>query len=72
MSRSQTNVGKLFKAIPPTEDMYVYQNNGLTFEDARAGLELLLGLDYNNNDSPNLCAPLFFAFATTVYFCNLK
>lgn len=27
-------LGKLFKAIPPTEDMYVYQNNGPTFEDA--------------------------------------
>ncbi|KAI0277804.1 Oxysterol-binding protein [Russula aff. rugulosa BPL654] len=27
-------LGKLFKAVPPTEDMYVYQNNGPTLEDA--------------------------------------
>ncbi|KAH9990363.1 Oxysterol-binding protein [Russula vinacea] len=27
-------LGKLFKTIPPTEDMYIYQNNGPTFEGA--------------------------------------
>lgn len=27
-------LGKLFKALPPTEDVYVYQNNGPTFDSA--------------------------------------
>jgi len=27
-------LGKLFKALPPTEDVYVYQNNGPAFESA--------------------------------------
>jgi len=32
--RLYERLGKLFKAVPPTEDVYVYQNNGPTFEDA--------------------------------------
>jgi hypothetical protein len=27
-------LGKPFEAIPPIEDMYIYQNNGPTFEGA--------------------------------------
>jgi hypothetical protein len=27
------HMGKLFKTIPPTEDLHVYQSNGFTFED---------------------------------------
>ena len=27
-------LGRLFKANPPTEDVYVYQNNGPTFDNA--------------------------------------
>ena len=27
-------LGKLFKALPPTEDVYVYQNNGPSFDSA--------------------------------------
>jgi hypothetical protein len=27
-------LGKLFKAVPPTEDVYIYQNNGPTLDNA--------------------------------------
>ena len=27
-------LGRLFKALPPNEDKYVYQNNGPTFDSA--------------------------------------
>jgi hypothetical protein len=40
-------LGKLYRAIPLTEDMYIYQNNGPTFEDANVGL-WSLGLDCNS------------------------
>jgi hypothetical protein len=26
-------LGKMFKAVPPTEDVYVYQNNGPSFDN---------------------------------------
>jgi len=27
-------LGRLFKAVPPTEEVYVFQNNGPTFDAA--------------------------------------
>lgn len=30
---SDERLGKLFKAVPPNEDVYVYQNNGPTFAE---------------------------------------